>query len=126
MTAGELIVFPGQLFPGVAQVLAAEASLRRGLYRRSERTWLVINSAEARDLASVAEGDMCERLASAGSASGRSSTLHGAVRLAAILAYESACSLPATLLWAGTQRIVTSLSRMRTRSQTSIVAMAKR
>ena len=88
--------------------------------------WLAIHSAEACDLSSVAERDMCERLASVRSASGTSSTLHGAVRLAAILAYESACPFPATLLWAGTQRIVTSLSRTRTLSQTSIVAMAKR
>ena len=87
---------------------------------------LAIRSAEARDLASVAERVMRERQASVRSPSGTSSSLHGAVRLAAALAYESARSLPATLPCAGTQRIVTSLSRVRARSQTSIAVMAKR
>ena len=90
-------------------------------------TWLATHSAAARDLASVAERNIWERLASVKSPSGMSSSsLCGAARLAATLAYASACSLPATLLWAETQRIVTSLPQERTRSQTSIAAMAKR
>ena len=96
------------------------------LYRHVERMRLAIRSAEARDLASVAERVMRERQASVRSPPGTSSSLHGAVRLAAALAYESACSLPSTLLWAGSQRIVTSLSRARVRSQISIAAIAKR
>ena len=71
-----------------------------GLYRRPRRTWLAIHSAEARDLASVSERDVWETLGSDRSSSGTS--LCGAVRLAAALAYESACLLPATLLWVGT------------------------
>ena len=69
-----------------------------GLYRRSGRTWLAIHSAEARDLALIAERDMFERLASVRSASGTSSSLHGAVRLVAVLASSSAFSLPAAWL----------------------------
>ena len=64
MAREELVVPPGQLFLGVAQVLAAEALSKGGLYRRSGRTWLATIPAEARDLASVAERDMWERLAS--------------------------------------------------------------
>ena len=69
-----------------------------GLYRRSGRTWLAIHSAEARDLASVADLDMWESLASVRRSSGTSSSLHGAARLADALAYVSTSALPATLL----------------------------
>ena len=107
-------------------MLAAEASPRRGLYRRVERTWLAIHSTVARDLASVAERDMPERLVSVRSPSGTSlSSLCKAGRLAAAFANQSAFSLPATLLWAGAQRMVTSPSRTRIRSQTFIAATAK-
>ena len=63
------------------------------LYRRSAPTWLEIHSAEARDLASVADLEMCERLAFRRSSS-ETSPLHGAVWLAAALENSSAFSLP--------------------------------
>ena len=69
---------------------------------------------------------MWERLTSVESSSSTSwSWLCGADRLTAALSYVSAISLPATLLWVGTQRVVTSLSQARTLSPTSIAAMAK-
>ena len=59
---------------------------------------LAIHSAEARDLASVVDLDMCKGLASFRSSAGASSSLYGADRLAAALANSSAFSLLATLL----------------------------
>ena len=66
--------------------------------------------------------DRCERLASHRCSSGMPCRMPP---LAASLAYWSAISLPSTPLWAGTQKIVTVLSRATRREATSMAAPAQ-
>ena len=91
----------------LADKLLAGKSEPRGLYRRSWQTWLAVHSRVLRNLASVADRVMCERLVSHRHSSGTSSP-EAAPRAAAI-ANSSATSLQLIPWCAGTQRMVTAL-----------------
>ena len=84
----------------------------------------MIHSLVSLDLASVATLVMCERDVSVSYPSGKASTVFSLV--AALFAYWSATSLPVTPLCAGTHRMVTLLSLVMMRLQTSMAATAKR
>ena len=126
MSGQELVETPSQLLPVPPSCLRHGPPLGGGLYRRSARTWSVIHSAVARDLASVAVRIMYESEASSSSSPGVASSWHGADRSAAALACLSAISLPSIPTWEGTQRTVIWSPRAWMRSQTSMAATAKR
>ena len=54
----------------------------KGLYRSSGGTWLAIHSSKERDLVSVADLDIWERLVTNRNSSGMASLAHGADYLA--------------------------------------------
>ena len=124
---GKKFVLPsGQHLPCSALVLAAEASSRRGPLPplgarvagnplpRGARPGLRSGSGHMRE-----SGFPQERLREiVVAARGCATRCCPGVR--------TACTFPATYLWAGTQRIVALLSPVRTRSETSIIAVAKR
>ena len=83
MSGQELVETASQLLLCVSKLSAA-------------RTSSVIHSAVARDLASLAVRVMYEREASSISSGGVASSMHGADRSAAALAYLSAVSFPCT------------------------------
>ena len=80
----------------------------------------MIHSVVSLDLASVATLVMCEWDVSVSHPSGMAST--GSSLVAALFAYLSATSLPVAPLCAGTHRMVTLLSLLMMRLQTSMAA----
>ena len=119
-----MVIAASHLLPRATELLSSEASSRGGSVAPLGPH--VAGDPLARGAGPRLEADLviCERLVSHRYSSGTSSP--GVLPSAAALANSSAISLPGISLCAETQRMVTSLSRLRIREQTSIDGMAKR